>query len=348
MTAMDIGPQILPNLLTGLCQLAHCVGEAEFASIYLRRKAGLEVLASSGLILGFLTEDWWVPVDPDRHPVLAVPDIAHHPLFAAHPVRALPGIRSVMMFPFRVAAGVGGLGLANLPPERFDDFRATCALSQISSLAAAALESPPMIGAEKTSLPAAAAGLEDPVSGRGYAELEPASAFLLSTLIQRPAVRSRNGVSYLIARNWRAAIKTYQVLAMKAVKSDPPSSLVRAIGEEIAVTVRSVHGHAAVRNIVPVPCGNSCRDECLSVRVAADVASRLDAKFVRALKPQEGRGASHPKKSAKLKSYEVLEQPADGTLVVDDVATSGRHLQLAVEALRSPERPVLAVAWVGA
>jgi hypothetical protein len=43
----------------------------------------------------------------------------------------------------------------------------------------------------------------------------------------------------------------------------------------------------------------------------------------------------------------VVRKPTGVTLVVDDVASSGRHLELAVQALRSGDTPVLAVAWIG-
>jgi hypothetical protein len=100
-------------LLRGLCRLAHHIGEAEFTAIYVKKETGgVRVLASAGMALGPFSEKWWVPVNPDNQPVVSVPDITREPLFADHPVHSLPGLKSVMMFPFRAPApaGFGGLG----------------------------------------------------------------------------------------------------------------------------------------------------------------------------------------------------------------------------------------------
>ncbi len=43
-----------------------------------------------------------------------------------------------------------------------------------------------------------------------------------------------------------------------------------------------------------------------------------------------------------------LAQPTDQpTLIIDDVATSGAHLEEATRLLRTPTTPVLAIAWIG-
>ena len=77
------------------------------------------------------------------------------------------------------------------------------------------------------------------------------------------------------------------------------------------------------------------------------MATRLGARYLAALTPQKGSGRPHPRKSARLSAFEVVRKPTGVTLVVDDVASSGRHLELAVQALRSGDTPVLAVAWIG-
>ncbi len=338
-------------LLRGLCRLAHHIGEAEFTAIYVKKETGgVRVLASAGMALGPLSEKWWVPVNPDNQPVVSVPDITREPLFADHPVHSLPGLKSVKMFPFRAPApaGFGGLGLANMRKRSFGNFRVSCALSQISWLSAIVLQSNPGKAAADNAEGHVRAGFQETGEVRGHRrELEPAGQFLFSTLVKRPAVRSRNGVGYVIVRSWRTVIKQHQVLALRAVKADPPSSLVCLIGEELAQAVGSVFGESRIANVVPVPCGNSGCNECLSTRISANVATRLGARYLAALTPQKGSGRSHPRKSARLSAFEVVRKPTGVTLVVDDVASSGRHLELAVQALRSGDTPVLAVAWIG-
>jgi len=333
-------------LLRGLCHLAQHIGEAEFTAIYVKKEAGVRVLASAGMALGALSEDWWIPMNPDNQPVVLVQNIRDEPLFADHPVHSIPGLKSMMMFPFHVPepAGCGGLGLANMREASLSNFRVVGALSQISGLAAIVLQSnrgvPP--GSHYRE------GFHESLNARGQVrELEPAGKFLFSTLVKRAALRSRNGVGYLVVRSWRAAIKEHQLSALRALKTHPPSSLVLGIGEELAQAVRSVFGQGHIENVVPVPCGNSGCDECLSTRISANVATRLGARYVAGLKPQAGSGRSHPRKSARLSAFEVVRNPAGVTLVVDDVVSSGRHLELAVQALRSGDKPVLAVAWIG-
>jgi hypothetical protein len=129
-------------LLQGLCHLAQHVGEAEFAAIYVKKQGGVRVLASAGMALGTLSEDWWIPMNPDSQPVVLVQNIRDEPLFADHPVHSIPGLKSMMMFPFHAPepAGCGGLGLANMREASLSNFRVVGALSQISSLAAAVLQ----------------------------------------------------------------------------------------------------------------------------------------------------------------------------------------------------------------
>jgi len=344
-TRNGLGP-----LLQGLCDLARHVGEAEFTAIYVKKEGGVRVLASAGMALGSLSEAWWIPMNPDNQPVVLVQNVRDEPLFADHPVHSIPGLKSMMMFPFHAPepAGCGGLGLANMREASLDNFRVVCALSQISGLAATAFKEHWGAAAGSDAGVRDGEGFQESPSAHGQErELQPAGKFLFSTLVKRAAVRSRNGVGYVIVRGWRAAIKEHQVSALRALKTNPPSSLVLGIGEELTQAVRSVFGESHIENVVPVPCGNSECNECLSTRISANVATRLGARYVAGLKPQGGSGGSHPRKSARLSAFEVVRRLKGVTLVVDDVVSSGRHLELAVRALRSGDKPVLAVAWIG-
>jgi hypothetical protein len=100
---------------------------------------------------------------------------------------------------------------------------------------------------------------------------EPTLAFLLETLIERRAIRARKNVHYLTLRSWRASIRDWQIMALKALKARIPPAMPQAIAREI------VSG--------PV-------------------------------------------------------------LLVDDVSTSGAHIEEAVELLRPHANMVFAVAWI--
>jgi hypothetical protein len=347
---MEHDPDGSGPLLRGLCHLAQHIGEAEFTAIYVKKETGVRVLASAGMAIGALSENLWVPMNPDNQPVVLVQNMRDEPLFAEHPLHSILGLKSMMMFPFRAPepAGCGGLGLANMRESSLNNFRVVGALSQVSWLAGILLQHNRGVAQTGEAGSYDRSGFQESSSVHDHVqELEPAGQFLFSTLIKRTAVRSRNGVGYLAVRRWRTAIKKHQISALCAVKADPPSSLVLGIGEELTQAVRSVFGKSHIANVVPVPCGNSGCNECLSTRISANVATRLGARYVAALRPQGGSGRSHPKKSVRLSAFEVVRRPSGVTLVVDDVASSGRHLELAVQALRSGDMPVLAVAWIG-
>lgn len=176
---------------------------------------------------------------------------------------------------------------------------------------------------------------------------EPTSEFLTATLVERPAIRARNGMSYLTVRSWRASIRQYQIAALKALKRRPPPELVERIASELTRAVVGLLGAAAFRAVVPIPCGHSRTSECFSVVLARAVAASLDLPMIRAFADQDMEGASHPRQNA-LRPPLVLVQPVgEPVLLIDDVATSGQHFEEAVDMLKPHAGAVLAIAWIG-
>lgn len=176
---------------------------------------------------------------------------------------------------------------------------------------------------------------------------EPTSEFLLETLVTRPAIRTRNGMKYLTVRSWRASLRQYQIKALKALKKRPPPELVEQIASELTRSVSELLGAAAFRAVVPIPCGHSRTSECFSVVLARAVAASLTLPMVRAFADQDVQGVSHPKQNAARPPL-VLVQPVGGpVLLIDDVATSGRHFEEAVGMLKPHASAVLAIAWIG-
>jgi hypothetical protein len=170
--------------------------------------------------------------------------------------------------------------------------------------------------------------------------------FLMKTLVRRRALRSRNGVSYLTLRSWRQPIREHQIDAIKALKRHSAASLADGIADEIADDVTSLLG-GGFRAVVPMPCGHSAPNNCLSLEVARSLGRRLSLPVATVLRLPPETGGSHPKTNAKRAAM-ILTGPVDGpVLLVDDVATSGRHVEEAVNLLRGANAPAMAIAWIG-
>jgi predicted amidophosphoribosyltransferase len=181
----------------------------------------------------------------------------------------------------------------------------------------------------------------------GFAD--PASRFLFQTLAKKHALHERNGASFVTLRAWRKAIKEHQIEALVALKHEPPPRFVELVADEMYERARILFGPKAIRSVVPVPGGSSGATASLSVRLAEKLAHKLGATYVEALEngAATAKGRSHPKKSALLKPYEVLQKPKGTALLVDDVVTSGRHIELALAALRGQGVACFALSWIG-
>ena len=173
------------------------------------------------------------------------------------------------------------------------------------------------------------------------------NSFLLDTLIKQRQMHSRNGVSYLAVRKWRKQMKSYQIQSMKRTKANPCEKIVRTAAEEILLEAKSVFGSLNFDTIVSVPPGHSgmVSFSTLLGKAASEITMKP---HVQAFQPIEVKGkSSHPKTNATRGKMKLMERPEGNILLVDDVATSGRHLEEASKLLRSENNFVLPVAWIG-
>jgi len=169
---------------------------------------------------------------------------------------------------------------------------------------------------------------------------------LIDGLVERPALRSRNQVGYLTVRSWRVADRKAQIAAMKAEKAAPDSDLVATAASEI-VAFLSKYAPIADAVITSVPCGHSRRPDCFGKRLALAVAVESGLPFVQVWADRFCKGVSHPKEFSQLPALTWESLPDRLTIIVDDIATSGWHLEEAVTAMRSKGVPAVAVAWIG-
>jgi predicted amidophosphoribosyltransferase/PAS domain-containing protein len=207
-----------------------------------------------------------------------------------------------------------------------------------------------VLASDVTALRASESRLEDrlveaPVAPPGI--LDPTVKFLSETLVRRQGLRQRKTISYMTLRTWRKPIRTYQIEALKALKSSPPRGLIETAAAEIVQAVQRVVGAEAFSEVTAVPCGRSHPDRCLSQLIAQEVAARLGKPMTIRLQAPPQKGGSHPKENVRRPPLKLLS-PAEGPcLVIDDVATSGAHIEEAIVRLRPSAGSVFAVAWIG-
>ena len=175
---------------------------------------------------------------------------------------------------------------------------------------------------------------------------EPLSLFLFETLIRKRRLLARNGASYIALRQWRKPIKAHQIDALQAIKTDKSPAIVETIAEEIAQQIEKIYGKLFT-HVVPIPGGSSGREASLSAAVAEIVAKKLGITLKNILRqPAVNQGKSHPKKSVTLQPYTTTEELSGNILVLDDVASSGRHIELAMQAIKKHSNYCTAVVWV--
>jgi len=175
---------------------------------------------------------------------------------------------------------------------------------------------------------------------------EPTQNFLMKTLVNRSTIRGRNGISYLTMRAWRKPIKEYQIIALRSLKPAESNCFVDAIVDEMSAVVEQFIGMSGFKTVVPVPCGSS-GNNCLSLRIAKALAAKHGLKMVEAFEPIIASGSSHPKKNVTRPPMKLVRPVTDAVLLVDDVATSGQHLEEATKLLRQHTNTVFSVAWIG-
>jgi hypothetical protein len=129
---------------------------------------------------------------------------------------------------------------------------------------------------------------------------------ILDYIVNRPAIYRRNSIRWISACAWRSRGEEPGLAELKKAKS-----------------------------------------ECFGKRLARQVADLLDLPFVQVFANRPCHGASHPKTRASLPPLQqLIVIPPPSVIIVDDVATSGWHLEEAMVRLRSLGTKVSSVVWI--
>jgi hypothetical protein len=178
--------------------------------------------------------------------------------------------------------------------------------------------------------------------------LLPTEEFLFETLAHHPTMHFRNASGYVTIRRWRKALKSFQLSSLRITKRSPSEFFVDRVADEMLLSLERIVGVPAFTNVVPVPPGSSGKADSLSIRLSQRIASCIGATHTNCLiAPPTPVGRSHPKKSAQLGEYSLGIKIKGWALLVDDVASSGRHMELAQSALKASGVPVVGLVWIG-
>lgn len=172
------------------------------------------------------------------------------------------------------------------------------------------------------------------------------SAFLFDTLVAQRRVKQRGAASYHTVLRWRAAVKPWQIAALRSLKRYDPDAVVDRGAGMLVDAARDLFGARLVTRVTNVPCGNSGPD-CLACRLAHRVAEMMDVPYVAAFEDLPVTGSSHPRRNARRPAMRLKQAPDEAILLIDDVVTSGAHVEEACDLLRPRARAVFPIALIG-
>lgn len=170
--------------------------------------------------------------------------------------------------------------------------------------------------------------------------------FLFDTLIWQQRIQSRNKVSYHALARWRRPIRDAQIAALRALKRANGTHFLNRLADRMAASAQAIYGEGAIKAVAAVPCGNS-GPGCLSGRLGRRVADRLKLQFLDLFVPLPEQGGSHPRQNLKRPTMRLRAPVPDiPILLIDDVATSGLHIEEATLLLRITAPVVMPLVWI--
>jgi predicted amidophosphoribosyltransferase len=133
---------------------------------------------------------------------------------------------------------------------------------------------------------------------------------------------------------------------LRRAKRDLNSQLIDDAAELVAGLVRQLRGDRAADAVTSVPCGHSRRPDCLGNQIAQAVAEAVGLPFLQVFADRPCSGVSHPKEFAKLPPLQRIADLRPSMILVDDLATSGWHVEESLTALRGFGASASAFVWI--
>lgn len=294
-------------------------------------------------------------LDPDSQPIMSFSNLGRQAWFRSHQLRRIcPTARSVLTVALPTAPRSSSYIALLWNGTMVVNYDAALVF-QFAALVAALVEpaeGAPLGKSSKSTEIFSQLGLsESATSVYGTAHPigeEAILAFLTRTLIKRPTLKARNGITFVVVRHWKAQLKDAQIAAVQGLKLSQNSIGSMLAAREIVDALTSLMPIDCFAAVVPIPGGSSGMASSFSVRIAEQVAAQLKLPMKEYLSAQPvDLGNSHPQKSAKLKPYGVEGRLEGRFLLIDDIASTGTHLEKGTTALRTSGAEVFAMAWIG-
>lgn len=165
-------------------------------------------------------------------------------------------------------------------------------------------------------------------------------------LVYRPTIFRRNQIRWMSVYRWKAGRKEDGLAALKRAKRELDRKVIDEAALSVAALICELFGDQPAEGITNVPCGHSRRTDCFGKQLAQAVAAHLQIKFVQVFADRPRTGVSHPKQSANVTPLRRIGTPPGFVFVVDDLATSGQHLEELTLALRDLGVTASAMAWI--
>lgn len=344
------GPGVDP--IRHLLDTAQSLTAAPISYVIAKRDGGRQLIASAGL--PFETFGAMTRMEPGSELVfdgpIVIDDVSQHPEARNHSlVKGPPHFRWLAAVPILIPGLRYKLVLCCADPRR-DVERPGDFMVQLGYVATGIADTLRMLGTicrlqkQAHAHPSVVRDHQAPAF-RGESS-SVVSRFLQSTLIAKRRSLRRDSVVYHATAGWRAAIKPWQLEALKAIKQDPPAALVCEVAAQLADVAHESWG-TAFKAVVPVACGHS-GPNCLAKRLAREVARISSVPMVDAFETLSVTGTSHPRKNGSRPRMQVKVPLTEPVLLIDDVATSGAHLVEASHLLRATAPAVFPLVWIAA